>query len=455
MARLFLVLCLAWLTPWPSLAQPRPFEAQVLQWGNVFQGIADRNEQRLLVGDLEGYVEEIRGAVQPDDWISQFVAGNVVYRVSPAAAVSFHEAAARLAPGEARPQLELAFDHQRAGRCDRAVPAWEAADRLGILRSPATAIAAYCFFRLGRIDEAIALWERVQWPAHRRSLDQMLSEMAMGTRALDTHMRAYERARAGDEAALETLISNALRWHTDFWNGKVHRDAFAAARALALTVRPADARLHRELDCAELAIATVDADAVLGLLRRCRFIVEGGELPASSAVAKFLFARLDLAKAVHPRELLPVHGAELDRRARSAQGDVAALEVLAFLQASVRDAAGLAATDELGWRRYRMASFAASRVAGAWGRGPENRGPAETLLREAIAEFPGDANLHWMRFEKMPPAAWESDRYLMEWLFAEYEGLCQLYPVQGVRTSWSLVSVVSRLLHSRRQGLKL
>jgi hypothetical protein len=225
------------------------------RWRTMFQAIVEKNEEKLMVGDMDGYVAAIRSAVKPDDWISQLVAGDAVYRVSPEAATPFHEAAAKLAPNEGLPQLELAFDHHRAGQCDRAIPAWEAADRLGVLGSPATAVAAYCFFRVGRMREAFALWSRVQWPAHRRSLDFLLSEMVMGTRALDVHTRAYRLARAGDERALGTLIGNALKWRVDFWNEEVNRKAFDAVRELGRIIRPSDIRLQRELRCLNCSAA--------------------------------------------------------------------------------------------------------------------------------------------------------------------------------------------------------
>ena len=64
-------------------------------------------------------------------------------------------------------------------------------------------------------------------------------------------------------------------------------------------------------------------------------------------------------------EVLRRHGAELQARARSEAGDLPALEMLAYLQVSVGDQAALKASDELGWRRYRVAKFAKSRLIGA------------------------------------------------------------------------------------------
>jgi len=436
--------------PWSALAQA-PADAQ--RWKAVFRTIAEKNEPKLMVGDIDGFVAAIRSAVNDTDWVSQLVAGDAVYRASPLAAIPFHEAAAKLAAGEGMPQLELAFDYQRTGHCDRAIPAWEAADRLGVLTSPATAVAAYCFFRVGKIDEALALWSRVQWPRHRVSLDFALSEMAMGSLALEVHTKAYAEARAGDEKALGKLIENALDWRKDWWNTGVNPAALDAARELAKTIRPADVRLHRELDCASESSTAKDSASLLDVLRRHRFLIEDGELPKSSEVAKFLFARIDAMKAAPLGDLLDRHRSSLETRARSEDGDVAALEILAFLQAQARDYAGLKRSDELGWRRYHLAKFAASRLMSALNDKQEWSTRGETLLKEAIKDFPEQALLHKLRYEMFPPLPSERDRYLMEWLFAEYAGLSRSLSGIGIPTSTTLASVVLTLRKRREERL--
>lgn len=418
-------------------------------WQSVIKGVMDANAKRLLVGDVDGYVEAVRAAARPDDWTSLLVAGDALYSVAPAAAISLHEAAARLAPGEGMPILELAFDYQRTGQCELAADAWKAADRFGALYSPVPGIAAYCFFRLGRIDEALALWSRVHWPSHRVPLDRLVSERAVGTQAQDIHNRAYAQARAGDEKAFGVLVANALKWRPDLWNERVHRQAFDAARELARQVWPSNARLHRELDCVDEVLSAFEADAVRGVLRRYGFLVDDGGLPLSPDVTRFLFARLDRFKLESTAELLRRHGPALDARARSEAGDLPALEVLAFLQVSSRDLEALKATDDLGWRRYRVAKFAVSRMAGltrdpaAW----ESHG--RQLLDEALKDFPGEAYLHELRYTRWDPPPSQRERYLVEWALAEYEGLSTtLLLLPSTRT---LVSVV-RALHELRQG---
>lgn len=414
------------------------------QWRSVIKDVMAHNEKLLLVGDVDGFVAAIQAAARPDDWVSLLVAGDGVYSVAPAAAIPLHEAAARMAPDQALPQLELAFDYQRAGQCERAVPAWQAADKLGAVVSPITGIAAYCFFRLGRIDEALDLWSRFQWPSHRLALDRLVAERAMGTKALDIHTRAYAQARAGDEKALGTLIANSLKWRRDFWNESINRGAFQAARELARVVRPADDRLHRELDCADEAISALDAQSLRGVLRRCGFLIDGGGLPTSPDVLKFLFARVDWHKVEAPAEMLRRHGTALDARARSEAGDLPALEVLAFLQASAREPDALKATDELGWRRYRVANFAVSRIAGLARDRAEWVARGEKLLAEALNDFPDVGYLHELRYTQFHPAPAERVRYLTEWALAEYAGLSSSLGLPSTRTLASVVYTLRR-----------
>ncbi len=438
-----------------AFAQSPQAPTDTQRWQGVFKAIAEENQPRLMVGDIDGYVAAVRKAVKADDWVSQTVAGDALYRVSPAAAIPFHEAAAKLAPDEGLPQLELGFDYQRTGQCDRAIVAWQAADKRGALANSTAAVAAYCFFRAGRVDEALALWARVPWPRQRVPVDFALSEMVMGTRALNIHSKSYVQARAGDEKALKMLITNALDWRTDWWNASMNRQAFDVVRALVKNTRPNDTLLQRELDCASDAGAAKDADTVKGVMRRCHFWIEEGELPASSEVAKFLLARLDAVNAAPAADLLKRFGTPLATRARSNEGDLVALETLAYLQVMAHDQTGLKATDELGWHRYRLAQFATSRVAGAAADEAEWSAHGEALLKEALVDFPDQALLHRFRYEFFPPKPSELERYLLEWVVAEYAGLTANMKVGGLPTSTTLSSLTFTVRKRREEQATL
>src|SRR5262249_44271449 len=140
----------------------------------------------------------------------------------------------------------------------------------------------------------------------------------------------------------------------------------------------------------------------------------------------------DALKIAPYRELLDRHGKELDARARSAAGDLAALETLAFLQVKNRETAALQASDELGWRRYRAAKFAQSRVVGqlfADDEAAKVRGRA--LLKEALSDLPGASWFHRISFEQQQVAPQERERALIAWILAEYEGFSGGPPAMG------------------------
>jgi tetratricopeptide (TPR) repeat protein len=449
-----LLVLVASLVPLHVLAQAPGIPSDMSRWQAVFKAVDEKNRPKVMAGDFDAYLAAIREAVKTDDWVSQLVAGDALYPISPAAAIPFHEAAAKLAPGEGLPQLELAYDYQRTGQCEQAITAWQAADRLQWVRGSVNAVAAYCFFQAARIDEALDLWDRVPWPSGRRAVDVALSEMALGGRAIGVHIRAMALARGGDERAFRTLVANALDWRLDWWNTGFNPEAFDAVRALAKTVRPLDGRLHRELDCAQEATPAQDAQALLGVLRRCRLLIEGGELPASSAVAKYLLTRLDALRAVATDDLLRRHGAALDARARSEEGDLAALEMLAYLQVRARDYDGLAASDELGWKRYRVAKFAASRVAGTMRGKQDWDAPILALLEQAVKDFPQDAFLHRLRGQGPLPPVGERERPALEWLLAEYAGLSAGPMDLGIPSSRTLGSLVYTLRKLREDRVK-
>jgi len=179
-------------------------------------------------------------------------------------------------------------------------------------------------------------------------------------------------------------------------------------------------------------------------------LIGDGLLPSSSAIAKYLVARIDATRAAPVRELLDRHGQALDARARSAQGDLPALELLAFLQVNAGERDALKATDELGWRRYRVAKFASSRVVSALSDKEERSARGQALLREALTDFPLEGSLHFFRYSLFPPAPDERERYFLEWISAEYAQLSlNMFPVPQPRSSTTLASVVASLRKQR------
>lgn len=429
----------------PPVAVAEPRES-IQHWSRTLGAIGTSERPRLLRGDLEGYVDAIRRRADTKDWTSLFVAGNLAYDVAPDTALELHEAAAKLAPDAGEVQLELGFDYQRLGRCDRAAAAWSNADRLGALQSPGTGLAAYCFFKLGRLDEGLALWRRVDWRSHHTRLDVAIHAVFGGPSALRTHALLHARARSGDERALRELVGNALDWRVDWWNTGPHPDAVDAAVALATDLKGKDNFVAREADCARRVIGAAQAPAVRTALEGCRLVLAPHAYPASSEVGKFLVDRAVALGVLDVNTLLARFGGELASRAQSAPGDRAALEVLAFLQVRARNAEGLVRTGELGWRRYRLPEFALSRAAGLLlsdDAAAKAQGPA--LLEQALRDFPDDSRLLRHAFVVKPPQGADREAALVHLILAEYHGLHN----GDMRTARALREFVAALAQSR------
>jgi tetratricopeptide (TPR) repeat protein len=438
---IFLVVGLASL---PPSAWSEPREA-IQRWSTTLGAIAKSERPRLYRGDLEGYVDAIRRGADAKDWASLFVAGNFLYEIAPDRALELHEAAAGLEPDAGEAPLELGYDYQRRDQCDRAAVAWSHADRLGTLKSPATGLAAYCSFKLGRLDEALAFWQRVEWRSHHTGLDVAIHAVFGGPSALRTHALLMARARAGDERALRELVWNALAWRIDWWNAESDPDALAAAASLLSDLKGKDNATTREFDCARRMLVAADAATARTTLEGCRLLVAPHPYPVSSEIAKSLVDRGVAVGVLDVSTLLTRFGAELATRAQSSNGDRSALEVLGYLQARTRDEAGLAQSNELGWRRYRIPEFATSRVAGLLlSDDTAAKAQGKTLLEQALRDFPDESRLLRYDFVLRQPQGADREAALVRLIVAEYHGLHI-----GDRTARALREFVAALAKAR------
>ena len=427
---------------------PRPAESEpresIQRWSRTLGAIAKSERPRLYRGDLDGYVDAIRRRADAKDWASLLVAGNFLYDVAPDRALELHEAAAGLEPDAGEVQLELGYDYQRRGQCDRAAAAWSHADRLGTLKSPATGLAAYCSFKLGRLDEALALWQRVEWRSHHTGLDVVIHAVFGGPAALRTHALLMARARAGDERAQRELVWNALDWRIDWWNAEPDPDALAAVASLLSDLQGKDSATTRQFECARRMLAAETAEART-TLESCRLLVAPHPYPVSSEIAKSLVHRGVAVGVLDVSTLLTRFGAELATRAQSASGDKSALEVLGYLQARTQDEAGLAQSNELGWRRYRIPEFATSRVALLLlSEDAAAKAQGKTLLEQALRDFPDESRLLRYDFVLNQPQGPDREAALVRLILAEYHGLHV-----GDRTARALREFVTALAKAR------
>ena len=147
------------------------------------------------------------------------------------------------------------------------------------------------------------------------------------------------------------------------------------------------------------------ADELKASLDKCGVLTGKGSLPKDYDIARQLLQKMIDLELDTPKQLLLRFGPDLKSRANSAAGDLGALEILAALQIRAEDKAGLAESDELGWKRYHSARFAKSRVLGAIlalqpSKTDANKpellkldAASSVLLAQAATEFPNEAIL--------------------------------------------------------------
>jgi hypothetical protein len=285
----------------------------------------------------------------------------------------------------------------------------------------------------------------VDWRAHHTALDRAIHAVFGGPAPLRTHALLAARARGGEVPALGELIANALDWRVDWWNAEPNPEALDAVIALAAARRAPGDALLRELGCARRVVVAAAAPAVRSALEGAALLLPPHPYPTSSEVGKYLVERVVALGLAEAGTLLGRFGAELTARAQSAAGDRAALEGLAFLQVRARDEAGLARSDELGWRRYRIQEFALSRVTGLLVReDAATKAQGRTLLAEALREFPDEARLLGLDFGVHPPGSTAREAALVRLILAEYRGL-----QNGERTARALRALVEALAKER------
>ncbi|MGH7306280.1 MAG: hypothetical protein ACRELZ_23600, partial [Candidatus Rokuibacteriota bacterium] len=113
--------------------------------------------------------------------------------------------------------------------------------------------------------------------------------------------------------------------------------------------------------------------------------------------------------------------------------------------ARTRDEAGLAQSNEFGWRRYRIPEFAISRVAGLLlSEDAAAKAQGQTLLEQALRDFPDESRLLRYEFVLKQPQGADREAALVRLILAEYHGL-----QVGDRTARALREFVAALAKAR------
>ncbi|QWP77202.1 hypothetical protein J5226_02005 [Lysobacter sp. K5869] len=368
------------------------FLAQVSAESEAAEAFGERHRPLQFSGRVDQAVAELVAYAEQGGAARRFAIGNMLWSLAPEASLSLHRAADEAQPDQPEILYELALHYTRKDDCAAALPLWRRLrpTRVGI-PAQAAYLAAYCHLASGDLRGAVAIVQSSDIDEHHVGAEKMSYEVFGGPAELIGFDRDYRKAAGGDRGALESLLARSFDWNTDWWNAAPEPAAQDAAIALARTQWSAQTRERQEWDC--LWPKLRDREQPFGQqdLDRCRVLVGGHPYPASSTLGLVALARL-VSRAEQPPDfaaLLARHGGTLRERATGKRDDPQALRVLAYLQQSAGDAAGLAQTDELGWKRYRDERFALSRVQHAEpGPGVAPDPAYRAMLAQAAQDFP-------------------------------------------------------------------
>ncbi len=410
--------------------------------------VGDENLSLYLDGKPEKALAALDDAAEAHGWAGMVAVANMIWTMHPQASLERHERAYRDSGENPSVLLELGLHYTRYDQCERALESWKTLDSKGLYgRGYFPALAAYCHLRLEQDEAAFAELRKAEFGRHggmayARVLGELWGERPVLARYADA-FAAYRQGQT--DASLESVIKEAGVLPT---GSGLRYEALLRVTAAAATREPADSPALRELSCLrplleeELAVGKrarergeismtpaqkaehageyAETDRLLGpddeesadrdamakrwnrALERCALMVGEHPLPVSSHLLRMLVVEQQARGIVDPREQLTRYGKALWARADSARGDETALEILAALQSAAGDKDALRRSDELGWRRYRLRKFAASRIVGELLSTGQASASALAMLDEALQDFPDDPVLLQLAIEEQP-----------------------------------------------------
>lgn len=439
-----------------ALAAEPPDMARLSEISSRAGTVVSGNAAHYLEGRPEKALAALRQLHVDGDWETAFVLGNMTWVIHPEASLAWHQQALAWSGGNSASQLEMALQHTRREDCPAAIKAWDHVDAAGELKGHMPVVAAYCHFKLGDYNRAYALLEKAQI-RHAGRLEGLLDEIWGARPALVRHAEGVAALRAGGRPDADVLLDATVSLGTQ--KGERYRGLLAvvdAAGAQPPAGDLADLRCLRSVLADDATMAKHDdgyspepperrlarAKRWKRALDRCSLVLGEGRLPAGKALSGLLL-RISLSlDLIDARRALAQHGPALQARAQSEAGDFAALEVLAALQAMSGDRTGLAASDELGWKRYRSARFAASRVIGLL---PDTGKPDVAMAnaaRAAWVDFPEDSQVLWMVLDFGGLEGADRERALRSQVLAEFHGVTAYSELHASKSAARLVKAL-------------
>jgi len=393
-----------------SAASGEKLMAELTASGRALQDVQPKATEDYLAGDADRALERFLAVSDENDWKSLFMLGNMLFTLQPEESFRWHQRAYELSRHDDLVLLELAYDYTRRDECSKAVSAWRKVDKADLFGSYMPMLATYCHLKLGDDAGAFAMMDRFK--ARHGQLEGALKDV-WGEPVLRVHADMLGRfKRSGSAADLDAALKNSVRFDV----GRDRGRALLAMADAATSAAPSPGDVAAPLQCLRPALemeaslptnadsgSTAGKNAIRDLWKQrmdaCGLAINGHALPGNAALARVLVVTaidLDIASA---QELVLAHASQLDERARSKDGDIAALRLLAAMQARTQDPA-LQQTDELGWSRYASPEFAASRLSGMFK--PDATPTPENLARldQAHRQFPDEPNILrlWLRY---------------------------------------------------------
>lgn len=380
------------------------------------------DEVLLLSGRKAEVVARLQEAGRSGDALTQWVVGNLLWRIDPDAAFDAHLAALKALPQEPTVLIEMALEYTRRDRCEEANALFAKLEDSSGLQSPLSTVAAYCLFKTGKIAEGKKLWQRSDVIRNHIAIEKLLHSV-FGEVPFPAHNADYLAASKGDRAALDRLLHRAYSWPLDWWNNRRHRVASETALALMNQVLPASDPFAADWNCMRAELDSGARKLRPEALSKCKLLVGEHPFPSSSGLGKLLLGLLLAGSPEMAPALLEKHRPELTKRANSAAGDLFALECLAALQANAQDAKGLADSDELGWTRYGKVEFALSRITGLATQQEISLPALEAAIDRAEQDFPSDPRVQAIITEIMPAGDPKKEAATLALILAEFRSL--------------------------------
>jgi|GEM_PF-3642350 len=399
-------------------------------------------------GDTASYVAAATTGINRNDSGALLQAGDMLFQVSITEATKLHEAAAKLAPRDWQIQMELGYDYTALDDCKAATKSWDQVAKANQLTNGFAAVAAYCYLKVGRIDDAINNWMAAGYLSNHTGIERAIHGALGAPFAHARSAQGLERYRAQGWKLSADWVLNAFQWNHDWWNMS-QNDAAIAVIAAELTAHK-DQPAQRELQCLKDIVAA-HADARASIARKCKLFVSGGKLPINSGVAYLLAVAME--NDLNIKLLLRQFGPELNKRARSSEGDLQALRLLGYLQSRATDTVGLAASDELGAVRYKQGNFEASRLAGLgvlYAKAPTEQ--QRRMLAASAKSFPDQSiiQMHYMIQSNPKGGAYVSQ--LANLILAEYHQFNFSSVVSANPNARGLHEFFIRLAAARKNG---